>query len=126
MASNVELFDGYRFEIAGSVQISTSAEVSRELGLDALPTVDLEVMSVSLLGNGDEPLIYYNDPMRLFEHLVGVHGEEVVNALAMLAAWSAAPAKALGRFEAQDAAPDAGRDVRLSPPTRSSGRASTT
>ena len=101
MASNVELFDGYRFEIAGSVQISTSAEVSRELGLDALPTVDLEVMSVSLLGNGDEPLIYYTDPMRLFEHLVGVHGEEVVNAMAMLAAWSTAPAKALGRFEAR-------------------------
>ena len=101
MASNVELFDGYRFEIAGSVQISTSAEVSRELGLDALPTVDLEVMSVSLLGNGDEPLIYYTDPMRLFEHLVGVHGEDVVNAMAMLAAWSTAPAKALGRFEAR-------------------------
>ncbi|MBJ7359633.1 NAD(P)/FAD-dependent oxidoreductase [Nocardioides sp.] len=101
MASNVELFDGYRFEIAGSVQISTSAEVSRELGLDTLPTVDLEVMSVSLLGNGDEPLIYYTDPMRLFEHLVGVHGEEVVDAMAMLAAWSTAPAKALGRFEAR-------------------------
>ena len=96
MASNVELFDGYRFEIAGSVQLSTSAEVSRALGLDSLPTVDLEVMSVSLLGNGDEPLVYYNDPMRLYEHLVGVHGEEVVNALAMLAAWSIAPAKALG------------------------------
>jgi phytoene dehydrogenase-like protein len=101
MASNVELFDGYTFEIAGSVQISTAAEVSRELGLDTLPTVDLEVMSVSLLGDGDEPLIYYTDPMRLIEHLVGVHGEEVVNAMAMLAAWSTAPAKALGRFEAR-------------------------
>lgn len=101
MASNVELFDGYTFEIAGSVQISTSAEVSRELGLDTLPTVDLEVMSVSLLGNGDEPLIYYTDPGRLFEHLVGVHGPEVVDAMALLAAWSDAPARALGRFEAR-------------------------
>ncbi len=34
MASTVELFDGYKFEIAGSVQIPTSATVSRELGLD--------------------------------------------------------------------------------------------
>ena len=100
MASNVELFDGYTFEIAGSVQLHTSAEVSRELGLDALPTVDLEVMSVSLRGNGDEPLVYYTDPMKLFEHLVTVHGEEVVNGMANLAAWSQAPAKALGRFEA--------------------------
>jgi len=39
MASTVELFDGYKFEIAGSVQIPTSATVSRELGLDTLPTV---------------------------------------------------------------------------------------
>ena len=30
-----------------------------------------------------------------------MHGEEVVNAMAMLAAWSQAPAKALGRFEAR-------------------------
>ena len=29
--------------------------------VDALPTVDLEVMSVSLRGIGDEPLIYYTD-----------------------------------------------------------------
>ena len=104
MASNVELFDGYSFEIAGSVQISIAGEVSAELGLDALPSVESEVMSVSLLGNGDEPLIYYTDPTRLFEHLVGVHGEEVVNAMAMLAAWSQAPAKALGRFEARQEA----------------------
>src|ERR1700692_3057139 len=56
MASTVELFDGYRFEIAGSVQIPTSAKVSRELGLDELPTVDLDVMSVSLRGVGYAPL----------------------------------------------------------------------
>ena len=46
MASTVELFDGFRFEIAGSVQIPTSATVSRDLGLDQLPTVELDVMSV--------------------------------------------------------------------------------
>src|SRR5437773_12010043 len=45
MASTVELFDGYRFEIAGSLQFPTSAVVSRRLGLDRLPTVDLDVMS---------------------------------------------------------------------------------
>ena len=37
MASTVELFDGFRFEIAGSVQIPTSAVVSRELGLTNCP-----------------------------------------------------------------------------------------
>ena len=100
MASTVELFDGFKFEIAGSVQIPTSATVSRELGLDALPTVELDVMSVSLRGVGDEPLVYYTDPMKLMTHINEVHGAEAVNGMAGLMAWCQAPIRALGRFEA--------------------------
>lgn len=100
MASTVELFDGYKFEIAGSLQLSTSATVSRELGLDSLPTVDLDVMSVSLRGVGDDPVVYYTDPMRLLTHLNDVHGADAVNGMAGLLAWSQAPARALGRFDA--------------------------
>src|SRR5215470_4076463 len=100
MASTVELFDGFKFEIAGSVQIPTSAAVSRELGLDALPTVDLDVMSVSLRGVGDEPLVYYTDPMKLLTHINEVHGAEAVNGMAGLMAWCQAPTRALGRFDA--------------------------
>ena len=100
MASTVELFDGYKFEIAGSVQIPTSAVVSRELGLDELPTVELDVMSVSLRGVGDEPLVYYTDPMKLLTHINEVHGAEAVNGMAGLMAWCQAPTRALGRFEA--------------------------
>ncbi len=100
MASTVELFDGFRFEIAGSVQVPTSAVVSRALGLDDLPTVDLEVMSVQLRGVGDEPLIYYTDPMKLLTHLNEVHGAEAVNGMAGLMAWCQAPTRALGRFDA--------------------------
>ena len=48
MASTVELFDGYQFEIAGSVQFPTAPVVRHELGLDTLPTIDLDVMSVAL------------------------------------------------------------------------------
>ncbi|WP_046317317.1 NAD(P)/FAD-dependent oxidoreductase [Mycobacterium sp. UM_Kg1] len=100
MASTVELFDGYRFEIAGSVQFPTSAVVSAELGLDGLETVDLEVMSVAMRGIGDAPLIQYADPMKMFTHLSEVHGAEAVNGMAGLLAWSQAPTRALGRFEA--------------------------
>jgi phytoene dehydrogenase-like protein len=100
MASTVELFDGFRFEIAGSVQIPTSAVVSRELGLDELPTVELDVMSVSLRGVGDEPLVYYTDPMKLMTHINEVHGAEAVNGMAGLMAWCQAPTRALGRFDA--------------------------
>jgi phytoene dehydrogenase-like protein len=100
MASTVELFDGFKFEIAGSVQIPTSATVSRALGLDELPTVDLDVMSVSLRGVGDEPLVYYTDPMKLMTHINDVHGAEAVNGMAGLMAWCQAPTRALGRFDA--------------------------
>ncbi len=100
MASTVELFDGFKFEIAGSVQIPTSATVSKELGLDDLPTVDLDVMSVSLRGVGDDPLVYYTDPMKLMTHINEVHGAEAVNGMAGLMAWCQAPTRALGRFDA--------------------------
>ncbi|PQE00776.1 dehydrogenase [Mycolicibacterium parafortuitum] len=100
MASTVELFDGFRFEIAGSVQVPTSAVVSDALGLGDLPTVDLDVMSVQLRGVGDDPLIYYTDPMKLLTHLNEVHGAEAVNGMAGLMAWCQAPTRALGRFDA--------------------------
>lgn len=100
MASTVELFDGYRFEIAGSVQFPTAAAVINELGLDTLPTIDLEVMSVALRGVGDVPLVQYSDPLRMLTHLGEVHGADAVNGMAGLMAWSQAPTRALGRFEA--------------------------
>jgi phytoene dehydrogenase-like protein len=100
MASTVELFDGYKFEIAGSVQFPTSAVVISELGLDTLPTVDLDVMSVALRGVGDDPLVQYTDPMKMFTHLNEVHGADAVTGMAGLLAWSQAPTRALGRFEA--------------------------
>ena len=97
MASTVELFDGYRFEIAGSVQFPTSQVVVDELGLDTLPTIDLDVMSVALRGVGDDPMIQYSDPIKLFTHLNEVHGADAVNGMAGLMAWSQAPTRALGR-----------------------------
>ncbi|ORV96275.1 phytoene desaturase family protein [Mycobacterium kyorinense] len=100
MASTVELFDGYHFEIAGSVQFPTAPVVANELGLGNLPTVDLDVMSVAVRGVGDEPLVQYSDPIKLFTHLGEVHGADAVNGMAGLMAWSQAPTRALGRFDA--------------------------
>src|ERR1700709_2245108 len=100
MASTVELFDGYQFEIAGSVQFPTASEVVNELGLDTIPTIDLDVMSVALRGVGDDPMVQYSDPIKLFTHLNEVHGADAVNGMAGLMAWAQAPTRALGRFEA--------------------------
>jgi len=99
MASTVELFDGFHFEIAGSLQFPTSSVVSEALGLGDLPTVELEVMSVSTRGIGDAPLIYYTDLIQLMTHLEADHGSEVVMGMAELAGWAAAPTRAMGRFD---------------------------
>ena len=99
MASTVELFDGYHFEIAGSVQLPTSAVVSKELGLDVLPNVELDVMSVSLIDDTVEPLIYYTDPIEAAQHMQERHGMDVLLGMAGLLGWNAAPTRALGRFD---------------------------
>jgi phytoene dehydrogenase-like protein len=99
MASTVELFDGFRFEIAGSVIFPLAAEILSDLGLDTCPTVTSEVMSVNLGGPGDEPLIFYSDAMQMANHLAEHHGAEAMIGMAELMAWSEAPARALGRFD---------------------------
>src|SRR6202000_1589197 len=100
MASTVELFDGYHFEIAGSVQFPTAPVVREQLGLDTIPSLDLEVMSVALRGVGDDPMVQYSDPIKLFTHLNEVHGADAVNGMAGLMGWAQAPNRALGRFDA--------------------------
>jgi phytoene dehydrogenase-like protein len=99
MAATVELIDGFRYEIAGSVQFPTAPQISKELGLDSLPTVDAEVMSVNIGETGEEPMVFYRDPMQLMMHLSDKHGADAVTGMAELIGWSQGPAKALGRFE---------------------------
>ena len=99
MAATVELIDGFRYEIAGSVQFPTAPQITKELGLDTLPTVDAEVMSVNIGESGEEPMIFYRDPMQLMTHLGEKHGADAIMGMAELIDWSQGPAKALGRFE---------------------------
>jgi hypothetical protein len=51
MAATVELIDGFRYEIAGSVQFPTPSEITKDLGLGTLPTVAPDVMSVNIGGD---------------------------------------------------------------------------
>jgi phytoene dehydrogenase-like protein len=99
MAATVELIDGFRYEIAGSVQFPAATEITKDLGLDALPTVNAEVMSVNIGESGEEPMIFYRDPMQLMNHLADKHGADAVTGMAGLIGWSQGPARALGRFD---------------------------
>jgi hypothetical protein len=99
MAATVELIDGFRYEIAGSVQFPTASVIADELGLNILPTVQVDVMSVNVGDSGEEPMVFYRDPMALMTHLGEKHGAEAVMGMAELIQWSQGPAKALGRFD---------------------------
>ena len=87
--------------------------VVEELGLDTLPTIDLEVMSVALRGVGDDPLVQYSDPIKLFTHLNEVHGADAVNGMAGLMAWSQGAHAGAGAVRGRDPAQDVRRDVCL-------------
>src|SRR5260370_31270452 len=99
MAETVELIDCFRYEISGSVKFPTASQSTKDLGLDTLPTVERDVMSTNIGDHGEEPMIFYRDPMQLMTHLGEKHGFEAVTGMAELIGWSQGPAKALGRFD---------------------------
>ena len=100
MSATVELIDGFKYEIAGSVRFPTAQKINSELGLDTLPTISSEIMSVNLGENGEEAMVFHSDPMAMMTHLNEKHGMDAVMAMANLYAWSTGPGKALGRFDA--------------------------
>src|SRR6202020_3677812 len=57
MAATVELIDGFRYEIAGSVQFPTATEITKDLGLDTLPAVEPDVMSTNIGEAGEEAMV---------------------------------------------------------------------
>ena len=102
MAATVELFPGYRFEIAGSVLFPLADEIRSDLGLNQCPTISTDVMSVNIGRPDDEPMIFYRDPMQLMRHLDEKHGPGAVTGMAELLAWSEGPARAIGRFDVRE------------------------
>lgn len=99
MAATVELFDGYRFEIAGSVLFPPAPAIVTDLGLDELETIESDVNSVTLGGPHDEPMIFYRDVEKLMEHVSAGAGIDALLGLGNLTTWAAAPSRALSRFE---------------------------
>jgi len=99
MAATVELIDGFRHEIAGSVRFPTAPKINAELGLDTLPTIKTDVMSVNLGEQGEEAMVFHSDPMAMMAHLNEKHGMDAVMGMAGLYGWATGPGRALGRFD---------------------------
>jgi phytoene dehydrogenase-like protein len=102
MAATVEIFPGYRFEIAGSVLFPLADEIRSDLGFNECPTINTDVMSVNIGRPDDEPMIFYRDPVQLMMHLDEKYGPGAVTGMAELLAWSEGPARAIGRFEVRE------------------------
>ena len=99
MASTTELMKGYKFEIAGSVLFPMADEIWDDLGLEACPTYDADVMSVNIGRPDQSPMIFYSDPEQLMEHIAETNGMDAVMGMAEIMMWADAPARAIGRFE---------------------------
>ena len=100
MSATVELIDGFKFEIAGSIRFPTAPKIEAELGLGELPTIQADIMSVNLGENGEEAMVFHSDPMAMMTHLNEKHGMDAVMGMAGLYGWASGPGKALGRFDA--------------------------
>jgi phytoene dehydrogenase-like protein len=100
MCSTVELFDGYKFEIAGSTMFPLADQVVEDLQLHAhgFEPIEHEVMSCNIGDPGDPPVILYSDPMRAAQHMIEVHGAEAAEGLMRLFEYVKAPADAMDRF----------------------------
>jgi len=100
MASTVELFDGYRFEIAGSVVFPIAPYVVEDLDLRrcGLEPIEREIMSTNIGDPGDAALHMYADPVKMLGHLARDHGPDAAEGFMKLAAFVQGPAAALDRF----------------------------
>ncbi len=100
MCSTVELFDGYKFEIAGSTMFPLAKQVVDDLQLHAhgFEPIEHEVMSCNIGDPGDPPVILYSDPIRAAQHMIEVHGADAAEGMLRLLAYVKAPADAMDRF----------------------------
>ena len=100
MASTVELFDGYKFEIAGSVVFPIAPYVVEDLELEncGLQPIEREIMSTNIGDPGEPALHMYTDPMRMLQHLSEEHGADAAKGFTELAMFVQGPAQAIDRF----------------------------
>ena len=100
MASTVELFDGYKFEIAGSVVFPIAPYVVEDLELEncGLQPIKRDIMATNIGDPGEPALHMYTDPVRMLKHLSEDHGPDAAKGFAELAMFVQGPAQAIDRF----------------------------
>ena len=101
MAWTVELFDGYRYEIVGSVIFPIAPYVVADLELEncGLEPIEREIMATNIGDPGDPALHMYSDPLTMLQHLArGSRSRTRAEGFAKLAMFCRRPARRMDRF----------------------------
>jgi len=84
--ATVELFKGFRHDIAAVMLFPLSQRIVEDLELEryGLEVVDAPILSCSIGSLGEKPLIHYSDENKMMEQLLEYGGEDLLLGLAAL------------------------------------------
>ena len=102
MAATVELFKGFKHDIAASMLFPLCEQIVQDLEMEkyGLEFLETPVMSVNLSELGEKPLILYADEVKLAEHVLTDHGEDALQGFAGLFGYCRTAGDYLDRFSA--------------------------
>jgi phytoene dehydrogenase-like protein len=100
MAATVELFKGFKHDIAASMLFPLSERIVQDLEMEkyGLEFLETPIMSVNLSELGENPLILYADEMKLAQHLLTDHGEDALQGIAGVFEYCRTAGEYLDRF----------------------------
>jgi len=102
MAGTREILSGCRNDVGASLLFPLAPEVTRALELErwGVEWIDLPVMSCTLSGPDDPPVLFYANPLRLAWGIARRFGPRALLGFARLVAFTRHPAKAIARYAA--------------------------
>ena len=125
MASTVELFDGYHFEIAGSVVFPIAPYVVADLDLEncGLVPIPREIMATNIGDPASPRCTCTRIPFRMLQHLAQDHGADAAEGFAQLAAFVQGPAARARPLQSVQPAAEPRPDLRRREDRRGAQRA---
>jgi len=100
--ATVELFKGFRHDIAAVMLFALSQRIVEDLELEryGLEVIDAPVLSCSISSLGEKPLVHYSDETQMMKQLLEYGGEDAVLGLAALSEFAQTVGEAIDRWHA--------------------------
>ncbi len=102
MAGTREILGDCRNDVGASLLFPLAAGLAEELELEAhgVELIELPIMSCSLADEGDPPLVFYANPLRMAFSIWRQFGTRALVGFAKLVAFTRYPARVIARYEA--------------------------